>query len=363
MTADAGGRTNLGRGLDALLGDDPGSPAGEAGARIARMMPIEALRPGRHQPRRHFAEADIDELAASIRELGVLQPLLVRELDDSPGEYEIIAGERRWRAAQRAKLHEVPVIERQLSDAEALEIALVENLQREDLLPMDEAQGYRRLMDEFGHTQEDLARILGKSRSYLANMLRLLNLPGSVRSLLDGGQISPGHARALLAARDPAAAARAVVRRGLNVRQTELLIRKENAPAGRAGGTARGSAAGTPEKDVDTVALERELSALLGLRVEITPAGERGSLTVYYDTLEQLDHVLGRLRHGPAGEPAMSPAEQPALEKDMEKEMSFDEREAIFLSQKNPRIKHEDALAQLREEERRRTDDGGDEET
>ena len=359
MTADAGGRTNLGRGLDALLGDDPGEAAGEAGARIARMMAIETLRPGRHQPRRHFAEADIEELAASIRELGVLQPLLVRELDDAPGEYEIIAGERRWRAAQRAKLHEVPVIERRLTDAEALEIALVENLQREDLLPMDEAQGYRRLMDEFGHTQEDLARILGKSRSYLANMLRLLNLPDSVRSLLDGGEISPGHARALLAARDPAAAARAVVRRGLNVRQTELLIRKENAPPGTAGGTA----AGLPEKDVDTVALERELSALLGLRVEISPAGERGSLTVHYDTLEQLDHVLGRLRHGPAGSSAISPAEQPALEKDMEKEMSFDEREAIFLSQKNPRITHEDALAQLREEERRRTDDGGDEET
>ncbi len=355
--ADTGGRTNLGRGLDALLGDDPGGPGDEAGARIARMTPVESLRPGRHQPRRHFAEADIEELAASIKELGILQPLLVRELDDAPGEYEIIAGERRWRAAQRARLHEVPVIERRLTDAEALEIALVENLQREDLSPVDEAQGYRRLADEFGHTQEDLARILGKSRSHIANMLRLLNLPDGVKALLDGGGISPGHARALLAARDPAAAARAVVRRGLNVRQTERLIRMENAPARPAGRTA----AGTPEKDVDTVALERELASLLGLRVEISPAGERGSLTVHYESLEQLDHVLGRLRHGPAGEPAMSPAP----EMDMEKEMTLDEREAWLLSQENPPYKYEDVLAYLREreaeEERRRTGDGEEE--
>ena len=353
--ADAGGKSNLGRGLDALFGDDPGAAAGDGDARFARMAPIEALQPGRNQPRRHFAEAEIEELAASIRELGILQPLLVRALgsdgDDAPGAYEIIAGERRWRAAQRAQLHEVPVIERQLSDAEALEIALVENLQREDLSPMDEAQGYRRLMDEFGHTQEDLARVLGKSRSHVANLVRLLNLPESVRSLLDGGGISTGHARALLAARDPAAAARAVVRRGLNVRQTERLIQKENAPAGN---SAARLAAGTPEKDVDTVALERELAALLGLRVEIRSAGERGSLTVHYDTLEQLDHVLDRLRHGPAESSTASPAEQP----EMEKEMSLDEREAIFLSQENPRYTHEEALAYLREEDRRRTDDG-----
>ncbi|MDE0540241.1 MAG: ParB/RepB/Spo0J family partition protein [Rhodospirillales bacterium] len=355
--ADDGKRSNLGRGLDALLGDDPGRPAGDADARFARMAPIETLRPGRHQPRRHFPEADIDELAASIRELGILQPLLVRSLgpegDGPPEAYEIIAGERRWRAAQRAKLHEVPVIERQLSDAEALEIALVENLQREDLSPVDEAQGYRRLADEFGHTQEDLARILGKSRSHIANMLRLLNLPDGVKALLDGGGISPGHARALLAARDPAAAAKAVVRRGLNVRQTERLIQKENAPAGS-------SAAGAPDKDVDTIALERELAALLGLRVEIRPAGESGSLTVHYDTLEQLDHVLDRLRYGTAERPAGQPAEQPALEKDMEKEMTLEEREEFILSQKNPPIAHEDVLAHLEERAAR---DRGEEET
>lgn len=354
--ADDGKRSNLGRGLDALLGDDPARPADDAGGRPARMAPIESLRPGRHQPRRRFAEAEIEELAASIRELGVLQPLLVRaagsEGDGTPGGYEIIAGERRWRAAQRAKLHEVPVIERQLSDAEALEIALVENLQREDLSPIDEAEGYRRLMDEFGHIQEDLARILGKSRSHVANMLRLLNLPRSVKSLLDNGDISPGHARALLAAGDPAAAARTVVRRGLNVRQTERLIQTENAPARPAPGTAKGTAAGTPEKDVDTIALERELAALLGLAVEIRSAGEGGSLTVHYHTLEQLDHVLDRLRHGPAGRPAP----ESAMEKDMEKDIETGEIKDI----EDFRVPHEDALAQMRERE---AADRGEEET
>ena len=356
--AEDGRKGNLGRGLDALLGDDPGGPAGEAGARLARMTPIETLQPGRHQPRRHFAEAEIDELAASIRELGILQPLLVRALgpdgDGTPGGYEIIAGERRWRAAQRAKLHEVPVIERQLTDAEALEIALVENLQRVDLSPIDEAQGYRRLADEFGHTQEDLARILGKSRSHVANMLRLLNLPRGVKALLDSGGISPGHARALLAARDPAAAARTVVRLGLNVRQTERLIQKENAPPGSARGSAAGTATG-PEKDVDTIALERELSALLGLRVEIRSGGERGSLTVHYDTLEQLDHVLDRLRHGPEAGPGGQPAEQPIMEKDIDPE----DLEDFILSQENPPYTHEEVLAHLQEREAA----GGEEET
>ena len=308
--AGDGRKSNLGRGLDALLGDDPDAPAGHAGERLARMAPVETLQPGRYQPRRQFAETEIEELAASIRELGILQPLLVRALDDTPDRYEIIAGERRWRAAQRARLHEVPVIERQLTDAEALEIALVENLQREDLSPLDEAEGYKRLADEFDHTQDDLARALGKSRSHVANMMRLLNLPGSVKSLLDGGEISAGHARALLGARDPAAAARAVVRRGLNVRQTETLVQKEAAPSR--------PAARPPEKDVDTIALERELAALLGLRFDIRSAGEGGSLTVHYDTLEQLDDVLHRLRYGPAAKPA--PETDAATDADAETE-------------------------------------------
>ena len=342
-----GGKSNLGRGLDALLGDDPGRPGDGADARIARKAPIETLQPGRHQPRRHFAEAEIEELAGSIRELGILQPLLVRPMDDPPGGHEIIAGERRWRAAQRAGLHEVPVIERQLTDAEALEIALVENLQREDLSPIDEAQGYKRLADEFGHTQEDLARVLGKSRSHVANMMRLLNLPRGVRSLLDDGKITPGHARALLGARNPAKAANAVVRRGLNVRQTERLIQKENAPVR----TATGAAAGTPGKDVDTIALERDLTALLGLRVEIRSAGESGSLTVQYDSLEQLDHVIDRLRHGPEGRPEPEPVEETDGEP-----RSLEERTKAFLSQENPRITHEEALAYLEEREAKERD-------
>ena len=338
-----GGKSNLGRGLDALLGDDPGRPGDGADARTARKAPIETLQPGRHQPRRHFAEAEIEELAGSIRELGILQPLLVRPMDDPPGGHEIIAGERRWRAAQRAGLHEVPVIERQLTDAEALEIALVENLQREDLSPIDEAQGYKRLADEFGHTQEDLARVLGKSRSHVANMMRLLNLPRGVRSLLDDGKITPGHARALLGARNPANAANAVVRRGLNVRQTERLIQKENAPAG----TATGAAAGTPGKDVDTIALERDLTALLGLRVEIRSAGESGSLTVQYDSLEQLDQVIDRLRYGPEGRPEPEPDEETG---------SIEEIEDVLLSQEYPPVRHEEFLAQLTD---KKTADGG----
>lgn len=338
-----GGKSNLGRGLDALLGDDPGRPGDGADARTARKAPIETLQPGRHQPRRHFAEAEIEELAGSIRELGILQPLLVRPMDDPPGGHEIIAGERRWRAAQRAGLHEVPVIERQLTDAEALEIALVENLQREDLSPIDEAQGYKRLADEFGHTQEDLARVLGKSRSHVANMMRLLNLPRGVRSLLDDGKITPGHARALLGARNPAKAANAVVRRGLNVRQTERLIQKENAPAG----TATGAAAGTPGKDVDTIALERDLTALLGLRVEIRSAGESGSLTVQYDSLEQLDHVIDRLRYGPEGRPEPEPDEETG---------SIEEIEDALLSQEYPPVRHEEFLDQLTD---KKTADGG----
>jgi len=330
--AGDGKRSNLGRGLDALLGDDPGAPAGHAGGRLARTAPIEPLQPGRYQPRRQFAEAEIEELAASIRELGILQPLLVRALDDAPDQFEIIAGERRWRAAQRTGLHEVPVIERELTDAEALEIALVENLQREDLSPLDEAEGYKRLADEFDHTQDDLARALGKSRSHVANMLRLLNLPGSVKSLLDGGEISAGHALALLGARDPASAARAVVRRGLNVRQTEKLVQKEAAPSR--------PAAKPPEKDVDTIALERELAALLGLAVHIRSAGEGGSLTVRYDTLEQLDDVLHRLRYGPAA--------KPAPETDIETGAEIETGEIVDIEDLTGN--HEEALIQLEKE-------------
>jgi ParB family chromosome partitioning protein len=220
----------------------------------------------------------------------------VRPHPERKDEYEIVAGERRWRAAQAARLHEVPVIVRELGDRDALEIALVENVQRQDLAPLEEAEGYRRLVEEFQHTQEALAQIVGKSRSHITNMLRLLGLPEPVRRLLDDGSLSAGHARALIGAADPVRIAEDVVRRGLNVRQTEALVRGGKP----AGGARRGAVAPAGTKDADTVALERELTQSHGLRVTITPAGRGGSLAIQYGSLEQLDDLLRRLSRAPA---------------------------------------------------------------
>jgi ParB family chromosome partitioning protein len=232
------------------------------------------------------------ELAQSIADKGILQPLLVRRDAGNADSYEIIAGERRWRAAQLAKVHEVPVIVREMEDREALEIALIENLQREDLSPLDEADGYQRLKDEFSYTQEELAASLGKSRSHVANTLRLLNLPAAVKTMVDDGVLSAGHARALLTAEDPAALAAVVARRGLNVRQTEKLAQaKAHPPVQRTGGG----------RDPDTLALERDLSNLLGLKVGIRFHGGAGSLTIQYKSLEQLDEILHRLSKGATG--------------------------------------------------------------
>ena len=252
-----------------------------------RSVPIELIRPGALQPRRRFAEAELDALAQSIREKGVLQPLLVRPLAAEEADFELVAGERRWRAAQRVGLHEVPVIIRRITDTEALEIALVENLQREDLSPLEEAEAYSRLMDEFGRTQASLADAVGKSRSHVANTMRLLSLPAPVRRQLDEGELSAGHARALLAAADPAALAAEVVRRGLNVRATERLVQ-------RRAETLR--AARRRPRDADTLALERELGAVLGLRVTLEPKKRGGSLTLHYASLDQLDGILRLLR-------------------------------------------------------------------
>lgn len=285
-------RRNLGRGLSALLGEDT-SPAQAGGA---RQIAIEKLHPGRYQPRRTMGEAELQDLAQSIRELGVLQPILVREDPDRPGNYEIIAGERRWRAAQLAQLHEVPVLVKVLSNKETLEVALVENLQREDLSPLEEAVGLQRLMDEFGHTQEALAKAVGKSRSHVANMLRLLGLPDAVKAMVDKGDLSAGHARALLSAAAPEALARQVVDQGLSVRQTEQLVQR--AAAAKSSGTRRGP----KEKDADTRALETDLSDLLGLRVAIAAKGREGSVTLYYKSLDQLDGLLQRLSGQAAGE-------------------------------------------------------------
>jgi ParB family transcriptional regulator, chromosome partitioning protein len=287
--SEDGKRRNLGRGLSALFGEESDDLAAADRQRVGKSVPIGFLRAGKFQPRHRFDDDALRALADSIREKGVLQPLLVRR--DGANSYEIIAGERRWRAAQLAQLHEVPVIIKELDDRAALEIALVENIQRADLTVLEEAEGYRRLMAEFGHTQEALAAAVGKSRSHVANMMRLLALPEPVKQLLDSGALSAGHARALLNAADPAGMAREIVRRGLNVRQAELLAKGAK--------TARHKAPAV--KDADTAALERDLTNLLGLKVAISFAGRGGALTIHYRTLEQLDDVIRRLHHDPAG--------------------------------------------------------------
>lgn len=292
-TASPARRRGLGMGLSALLGapSEATYQAGVAAQPVTgalRYLPIETLRPSRLQPRRSFDEDELEALADSIRTNGVMQPLLVRSLVDEPETVEIVAGERRWRAAQRAGLHELPVIERSLNDRQALEVALIENVQRADLSPLEEAEGYRRLIDEFGHTQDELAQEIGKSRSHVANLLRLLALPDPVRAHLEAGRLSAGHARALLGASDPVRLATIVLERDLNVRQTESLVRadaKATSPAPASEGA----------KPADTIALERNLSGRLGLPVRLIPRGTGGTLTIGYRSLDQLDELLKRL--------------------------------------------------------------------
>lgn len=286
----------LGRGLSALFQDEGEDYAALDRLRQAKAVPVDQLKPSPLQPRRRFDTEDMSALVESIRDKGILQPILVRRSADSPEIYEIVAGERRWRAAQLAQLHEVPVIVRDLTDRDTLEVALVENVQRSDLTPIEEAQAYRRLMDEFGYTQDALAQAIGKSRSHVANIVRLTDLPEGVQQLLDGGQISAGHARALLGAADPALLARKVVRKALNVRQTEALVRNER--TGQAPEPQGQGAPGRGVKDPNTAALERELSQALGLRVTIDIRGQGGTLGIHYATLEQLDDVLHRLKQG-----------------------------------------------------------------
>ncbi|MBK8208706.1 MAG: ParB/RepB/Spo0J family partition protein [Rhodospirillales bacterium] len=297
MSADPKLR-GLGRGLSALLGEDASDPVEPATARATTLLPIEQLRPSRFQPRHGIDEDGLQELAASIAEKGVLQPVLVRRVQDKDATFEIIAGERRWRAAQLAQLHEIPVLVRDFSDSEAQEVALIENLQRQDLTALEEAEGYRRLMQDYAHTQEDLARSVGKSRSHVANMLRLLTLPEPVKRLLEDGQLTAGHARAVLGCAAPEAVAHAVVQRGLNVRQTEALAAAERNP--------EASRRRVPAKDPDTLALERDLGASLGLAVEIRFRGSGGSLVLHYNTLDQLDDILHRLSHGARGRQSRS---------------------------------------------------------
>lgn len=289
-------RASLGRGLSALFGEAAEDYSALDKVRQSKQVPIEFIHPGKYQPRRTFDDEALQGLVESIRDKGILQPLLVRRDSETTNSYELIAGERRWRAAQVAGLHEVPVIIRELSDREALEIALIENIQRQDLTPLEEAEGYKRLMEEFEHTQEDLARSVGKSRSHVANMMRLLALPDPVKGMVQDGALSAGHARALLTSSDPVSVAREVVKRGLNVRQTEDLMRGGAPTKPKKAGGGRGGAATDPTlKDVDLVNLEEEISARIGLKVAITPQGKGGSITIHYQTLDQLDDVLRRL--------------------------------------------------------------------
>jgi ParB family transcriptional regulator, chromosome partitioning protein len=282
-------RSRLGRGLASLIGDmgaETNAPA-ERPRAGQRRVAIEFLHPNPRNPRRHFAAAELDELAASIKERGVIQPIAVRPAPGANGTFEIIAGERRWRAAQRAGIHDVPVVVLEVSDAEALELAIIENVQREDLNALEEANGYQALGDEFKYSQDDIARVVGKSRSHVTNMLRLLKLPDSVQTLVRRGELQAGHARALIGHPHAEALARDIVARGLNVRQVELLVR-EQAASPRA---PRKPAV----KDADTAALEKRLTDALGLKVAIDHKDGRGSVHVAYRDLDQLDEIVKRL--------------------------------------------------------------------
>jgi ParB family chromosome partitioning protein len=286
-------KKGLGRGLSALLADiappaEPTAPEERVttSASPGRTIPIDRIRPNPDQPRRSFDEKELNELAASIRERGVIQPLLLRPQPGNPAEFQIVAGERRWRAAQIANVHDLPAIVRELDDTEVLELAIIENIQRADLNAVEEALGYRQLMDRFGHTQERLAEALGKSRSHVANLLRLLTLPETVLEMVRSGQLSAGHARALVTAGDPEALARQVIARDLSVRQTEALVRiAAERPH------SRGKA--PDAKDADTRALESDLTANLRLKVTIDhkPGKPDGEVRIHYRTLEDLDRI------------------------------------------------------------------------
>ncbi len=290
--AEEQNRSRLGRGLAALIGEVNETPASSAPdrARGARKVPTEFLRASPRNPRRHFSDEELEDLANSIREKGIIQPILVRPIQGVDGVYEIIAGERRWRAAQRASLHEVPIVIIEAADREAFEIALIENVQRADLNPLEEALGYEKLAADYGYSQNDLARVIGKSRSHIANTMRLAKLPESVRDLLASGALSAGHARALLAVKEPENVARRIIEQGLTVRDVERIAQDDT------GGTKTTSPTKKTEKDPDTRALEKALEDVLGLGVSIMHGARGGELRIKYRTLEQLDNICLRLR-------------------------------------------------------------------
>ncbi|MBN9242565.1 MAG: ParB/RepB/Spo0J family partition protein [Mesorhizobium sp.] len=284
-------RKRLGRGLAALIGEmDRPAPTPEKRATADGKVPIEFVSPNPRNPRRSFAEADLTDLTQSIREHGIVQPVVVRPSPGQSGRYEIIAGERRWRAAQRAGLTEIPVIVREVSDRTALELAIIENVQRADLNPVEEAQGYQQLIEEHGYSQADLGQVIGKSRSHVANTLRLLKLPDVIRGMLVDGALSAGHARTLVTAEDPAGLAKRIVEEGLSVRQAEALAQMPAAAQREA------KPAAPAQKDADTLALEKLLSDAVGMKVAITHKGGGGEVRVAYRTLEQLDEICRRLK-------------------------------------------------------------------
>ncbi len=278
-------KRRLGRGLAALIGDDVIEAASPEEFRGLRHLPIELLHSNPNNPRKQFGEEELEDLSKSIREKGLLQPIVVRQRSD--GEYEIVAGERRWRASQRAGLHELPVLIRELSDGETLEIALIENIQRSDLNPLEEARAYGQLLEQFSYTQQQLADSVGKSRSHIANTLRLLTLPDSVRAYIEEGKLTAGHARTLVATDSPADLANKIISLGLSVREAETLTRSNSATSSRKA---------KAEKNADIRALEKQISETIGLRVEIKTQGrEGGTLLIKYKTLDQLDGITHRL--------------------------------------------------------------------
>jgi ParB family chromosome partitioning protein len=285
-------KSRLGRGLAALIGDVGDEAQVVERTRNQRRVPVEFLKPNTRNPRRAFAEADLDDLAASIKERGIIQPILARTVRGAMDQFEIIAGERRWRAAQRAGMHDVPIIVLEVDDKQALELAIIENVQRTDLNALEEALGYQALADEYKYTQEDIAKTVGKSRSHVANTLRLLKLPEAVKAYINVGKLTAGHARALIGLPDPEAVAHEIVARDLNVRAVEQIAHERATAAGKAKKKRERAA-----KDVDTLAVEKRLSDALGLAVTIDAKGESGMVQIKYSDLDQLDEVIRRLEN------------------------------------------------------------------
>jgi ParB family chromosome partitioning protein len=281
-------RSRLGRGLASLIGDVGGESAKAERARAQRRVPIEFLKPNPRNPRKSFIDSELDELAESIRQHGVIQPIVARPVRGVPDNFEIIAGERRWRAAQRAGLHDVPIVPVEVSDNDALQIMIVENVQREDLNAMEEARGYHLLVDEFKHSVEDVAKAVGKSRSHVANMMRLTKLPSDVQDFISSGKLSAGHARALIGVGEPSHAAARVIAEGLSVRQTEALAHEAGVPVRKAR-TEKSKA------DPNMLALEKRLSDAMGLKVTVDHRDPAGTVHIHYRTLEQFDEIVRRI--------------------------------------------------------------------